>query len=210
MTLVGDWNSSDASPVAEMEPPRLPFVGVLSKNIIIRNNHMKSSRLVVKNIGGHVTEKRLREHFAQKGHVTDARIMFKGLSNRHFGFVGFRSEQEAAEALSYFHNTFLDTNKITVEFAKSQDDPELRAQKERVERKKLELKRARKKGAKQEEREKQSGKESQRKKELFLKEIVGREQGDLREEKKREEGDIDPRRIFIENLAYSVSEEDMR
>ena len=58
----------------------------------------KSSRLVVKNIGGHVTEKRLREHFAQKGEVTDAKIMFKGLSNRHFGFVGFRSEKEAAIA----------------------------------------------------------------------------------------------------------------
>ena len=172
----------------------------------------KSSRLVVKNIGGHVTEKRLREHFAQKGEVTDAKIMFKGLSNRHFGFVGFRSEKEAAEALAYFHNTFLDTNRISVEFAKPQSDPELRARKEKVEKKKKELKRVRKKGAKKEEKEKQTGKENARKKEQFLEDILGKKRAKEEQEEgeKIEEAEIDPRRIFIENLAYSVSEENIR
>lgn len=90
--------------------------------------------------------------------------MFKGLSNRHFGFVGFRSEREAEEARSYFDNTFLDTNRITVEFAKPQSDSQLKARKEMIDRKKKDLKRSKKKEIKQEEETKKSKKENDRKK----------------------------------------------
>jgi multiple RNA-binding domain-containing protein 1 len=38
---------------------------------------MATSRLIVKNIPKHITEERLREHFAKKGLVTDAKIMRK-------------------------------------------------------------------------------------------------------------------------------------
>lgn len=37
--------------------------------------------------------------------------------SRQFGFVGFRTEEQAAEALRYFNNTFVDTARLRVEFA---------------------------------------------------------------------------------------------
>lgn len=36
-------------------------------------------------------------------------------TSRQFGFVGFRSEDEANSALKYFNRTFMDTARITVE-----------------------------------------------------------------------------------------------
>lgn len=45
--------------------------------------------------------------------------------SRMFGFVGFKSEEEAAKAKKFFNGTFLDTSRIAVDFAKLQGDPEL-------------------------------------------------------------------------------------
>jgi multiple RNA-binding domain-containing protein 1 len=45
--------------------------------------------------------------------------MRKGTKSRLFGFVGFKSEAEAATAKKYFSNTFIDTSRITVDYAKS-------------------------------------------------------------------------------------------
>uniref|UniRef100_A0A565CFH3 RRM domain-containing protein n=1 Tax=Arabis nemorensis TaxID=586526 RepID=A0A565CFH3_9BRAS len=42
--------------------------------------------------------------------------------SRQFAFIGFRNEQEAQEAIKYFNNSFLDTSRITVEFAYQVDD----------------------------------------------------------------------------------------
>lgn len=36
-------------------------------------------------------------------------------ASRQFGFVGFRSAVEAADALKYFNRTFIDTSRIVVE-----------------------------------------------------------------------------------------------
>ena len=51
--------------------------------------------------------------------------MRKGTKSRLFGFVGFKSEKEAAEARKFFNNTFVDTSKIVVDFAKPQNDPSI-------------------------------------------------------------------------------------
>jgi len=37
--------------------------------------------------------------------------------SRLFGFIGYRSAEEATEAQRYFNNTFIDTSKIIVDFA---------------------------------------------------------------------------------------------
>ena len=45
--------------------------------------------------------------------------------SRLFGFVGFRSQQQAEEAVSYFNNTYIDSSRISVELAKRIGDNDL-------------------------------------------------------------------------------------
>ena len=73
----------------------------------------------MKGLPKHLTDDRLRLHFATKGLVTDAKIMMKGAKSRLFGFVGYKSVEEAAIAKKFFNNTFIDTSKVVVDFAKT-------------------------------------------------------------------------------------------
>ncbi|XP_073154401.1 uncharacterized protein [Henckelia pumila] len=84
------------------------------------------SRLCAKNLPKYVTEDRLREFFSQKGEVTDAKIMrTRDGKSRQFGFIGFRTEHEAEEAIKYFNKSFLDTCRITCEVAWKVGDPDI-------------------------------------------------------------------------------------
>jgi multiple RNA-binding domain-containing protein 1 len=44
--------------------------------------------------------------------------MRKGTKSRLFGFVGFKTEKEAQEAKKFFNNSYIDTSKVVVDFAK--------------------------------------------------------------------------------------------
>eukprot|EP00903_Cladosiphon_okamuranus_P014644 g13579.t1 len=77
-----------------------------------------STRLIVKNVPKHVDEKRLRKHFAERGQVSDAKIVrTKEGKSRQFAFVGFTTAADAEDALNYYNQTFLDTSRIQVERA---------------------------------------------------------------------------------------------
>ncbi|CBI27238.3 unnamed protein product, partial [Vitis vinifera] len=45
--------------------------------------------------------------------------------SRQFAFIGFRTEQEAEEALKFFNNSYLDTCRITCEIARKVGDPDI-------------------------------------------------------------------------------------
>ena len=92
-----------------------------------------SSRIIVKNLQKKITEEEIKNHFSQKGVVTDVKIMHKedGRS-RNFCFVGFKSEQSAKDAIKYFNQTYLKTTKISVEKAKTQGDPSLKKKGKKV------------------------------------------------------------------------------
>lgn len=77
-----------------------------------------ATRLCVKGLSKATTEKDLKTLFATKGEVTDVKII-KTINGktRQFAFIGFRTSLQAAEAQKYFHNTFLDTARVAVEFA---------------------------------------------------------------------------------------------
>lgn len=53
--------------------------------------------------------------FAAFGTVTDCSLKFtKDGKFRKFGFVGFRSEEEANRALAQLNKSFVDTSRVTV------------------------------------------------------------------------------------------------
>ncbi|XP_050680009.1 probable RNA-binding protein 19 [Leptidea sinapis] len=74
------------------------------------------SRLIVKNLPNKVTVDKLKELFQQKGEVTDVQLKYtKDGKFRNFGFVGFRTEEQAAAAREHFDETFINSMKITVQ-----------------------------------------------------------------------------------------------
>ncbi|CUM64715.1 uncharacterized protein PRCAT00002325001 [Priceomyces carsonii] len=78
------------------------------------------SRIIVKGLPKYLTEGKLESHFSQKGQVTDVKLMKKrNGESRRFAFIGYKSAEDAAEAIKYFNKSFIDTARIDVESAKS-------------------------------------------------------------------------------------------
>ncbi|KAF7456849.1 multiple RNA-binding domain-containing protein 1 [Cryptosporidium felis] len=84
-----------------------------------------SSRVIIKNLPSYLSEKRLKDHISSIGcNITDVKIVRKKSSNnsgvetsRRFGFVGFYSEEDARRVIEYFNGTFIDTSRISLQFA---------------------------------------------------------------------------------------------
>ncbi|KAK3574803.1 hypothetical protein QTP86_018394 [Hemibagrus guttatus] len=82
------------------------------------------SRLIVKNLPNGMKEERFRKMFAAFGTLTDCGLKFtKDGKFRKFGFVGFKSEEDANKALKHFNKSFVDTSRVTVEFCTDFGDP---------------------------------------------------------------------------------------
>ncbi|XP_032165677.1 probable RNA-binding protein 19 isoform X4 [Mustela erminea] len=82
------------------------------------------SRLIVKNLPNGMKEERFRQLFGSFGTLTDCSLKFtKDGKFRKFGFIGFKSEEEARTALNHFNKSFIDTSRISVEFCKAFGDP---------------------------------------------------------------------------------------
>ena len=97
----------------------------------------KSSRLIVQNLPKTADETKLRAFFSQRGGVvTDAKVCRmrdeeeeagagggggggarNGGASRRFGFVGFRTVDEAVRACEYFDRSFMESSRISVGFA---------------------------------------------------------------------------------------------
>ncbi|PBK60975.1 RNA-binding domain-containing protein [Armillaria solidipes] len=77
------------------------------------------SRLIIKNLPPYITPERLRKHFEQKGcpqgTLTDLKVAHKqDGTSRRFGFVGYKTDQEASAAKEWFDKTFIDSARIFV------------------------------------------------------------------------------------------------
>ncbi|KAI5432706.1 hypothetical protein KIW84_020129 [Lathyrus oleraceus] len=83
------------------------------------------SRICVKNLPKYVAEDRLRELFSQKGEITDVNLRTKNGRSRQFAYIGFRTDQEAQEAIQYFNKSYLDTLRITCEVSQKRNDANL-------------------------------------------------------------------------------------
>lgn len=77
------------------------------------------SRIIVKNLPKNIKEEKFRSLFASKGEITDLRLCkTKDGVFRRFGFVGFKTEEQAENAMKFFNNSFIDTSKIQIEIAR--------------------------------------------------------------------------------------------
>ncbi|KAG9354463.1 hypothetical protein JZ751_001173 [Albula glossodonta] len=82
------------------------------------------SRLIIKNLPNGMKEERFRGLFSAFGTLTDCGLKFtKEGKFRKFGFVGFKTKEEAERALKHFNKSFIDTARVTVEWCKSFGDP---------------------------------------------------------------------------------------
>ena len=78
-----------------------------------------TTRICVKGLPKNVDDARLRAHFAARfgdASITDARVVKtrEGWS-RCFGFVGFKTEKEAASAVAWFHRSYFGAARLVVE-----------------------------------------------------------------------------------------------
>lgn len=75
------------------------------------------SRLIVKNLPSSINEDKFKKTFAsQGGEVTDVQLKYtKEGKFRHFGFVGFKTEEGAQKAKKYFNSTYIGATKVSVE-----------------------------------------------------------------------------------------------
>ncbi|KAK5671909.1 Multiple RNA-binding domain-containing protein 1 [Batrachochytrium dendrobatidis] len=94
--------------------------------VVCRLLEYLQSRLIVKNLPYNITPERLKNHFSKKGQVTDVKLATtKDGVFRCFGFVGFKTQEQAESALAYFNKSYIDTSRIEVEVAKAIGDASL-------------------------------------------------------------------------------------
>lgn len=82
------------------------------------------SRIIVKGLPKYADEDKIRTFFNRKGEVTDVKLMKKrNGESRRFAFVGFKSIEDAEQAVGFFNKAFMDTSRLEVEQAKTFSDP---------------------------------------------------------------------------------------
>eukprot|EP00177_Eucheuma_denticulatum_P008066 GFKZ01014694.1.p1 GENE.GFKZ01014694.1~~GFKZ01014694.1.p1 ORF type:complete len:951 (+),score=200.65 GFKZ01014694.1:63-2915(+) len=76
------------------------------------------SRLIIKGLPTRYDDNQLRQLFSFAGEVTDAKVIkTREGKSRQFGFVGFRTPQEASAARHRLDKCYVDTSKVSVQLA---------------------------------------------------------------------------------------------
>ena len=79
---------------------------------------MESSRIFVKGLPPNFNPDDFRKHFSKQSANTAAKL----IPHRRFGYVGFKTPEDAARAVKYHNKSFIRTSKIAVELARSIED----------------------------------------------------------------------------------------
>ena len=75
---------------------------------------MESSRIFIKGLPPTISEDEFKKHFSAKHEITDAKL----ISHRRIGYIGYKTPEDAANAVKYFNRTFIRMSKIGVELAR--------------------------------------------------------------------------------------------
>lgn len=82
-----------------------------------------TSRIIVKGLPKKCSDEKFRAHFSKIAEVTDVSLKFnKEGKFRQFGFIGYKTEEDANKAIKYFNNTFMDASKMVVESCQPLND----------------------------------------------------------------------------------------
>ncbi|KXL49778.1 MAG: hypothetical protein FE78DRAFT_27998 [Acidomyces sp. 'richmondensis'] len=73
-----------------------------------------SSRIFIKGLPPTLTEAEFRKIFSQKSEITDAKIF----PSRRIGYVGYKTPEDAQNAVKYFNKSFIRMSRIGVELAR--------------------------------------------------------------------------------------------
>lgn len=66
-----------------------------------------------------ISEEKIRQHFGDGFVITDCSLKYTRSGQfRQFAFIGFQSDEDAQAALDKFDKTFINTSRISIEFAK--------------------------------------------------------------------------------------------
>merc|ERR1719473_626092 len=81
------------------------------------------TRIIVKNLGRHVTKERVQQKFSEFGTITDVRMAYtEEKVFRGFVFIGFKEATAAQAAIKKFNKTYFDTKKMDIQIAKTAND----------------------------------------------------------------------------------------
>ncbi|KAH8813228.1 hypothetical protein F5884DRAFT_699126 [Xylogone sp. PMI_703] len=80
-----------------------------------------SSRIFVKGLPPTISEDEFRKHFSVKQPITDAKL----IAHRRIGYIGYKTPEDAENAVKYFNRTFIRMSKIAVEIARPISDAAL-------------------------------------------------------------------------------------
>ena len=87
---------------------------------------VNSSRVIVQNLPKHTKIERFKSYFSKFTTPTDASLSYqKNGTFRNFGFIGFKTAEDAQKAVDYWNNTYFDTSKISVSLAQSAQSSDL-------------------------------------------------------------------------------------
>lgn len=81
-----------------------------------------SSRVFIKNLPSTLSQDDFRKHFSYPAPITDAKL----LPQRRIGYVGYKTDEDAAKAVAYFNKSFMGMARLKVELAHSVEDLEKR------------------------------------------------------------------------------------
>ena len=73
-----------------------------------------SSRIYIKNLPSSLSLQDFRKHFAQQALVTDAKF----IPHRRIGYVGYKTDEDAEKAVTYYDKSFLGMARMRVEIAR--------------------------------------------------------------------------------------------
>lgn len=75
---------------------------------------MATSRIFIEGLPPSISEDDFKKHFSQNQPITDAKLF----AHRKFGYIGYKTPEDAENAVKYFNKSFIRRSRIAVSIAR--------------------------------------------------------------------------------------------